>query len=239
MLMRASVPRLPRYEVAAGAEVWQGEKRYTDFEQLHNNVVEILGEAATGVLEVRNMALPPKRYVGNLTPEVGDERLLVLQHYLTQLGHLASLAAATSGELSEDTAGALQSALTAFVRDRHEVVAAEFVVAAAASYFEQVEQLREVFANCDTKGTGRLTEADLVRFLSDSKFPADRSSDVAEELRELQGSGLIGRLKQTLAAEVHAMSDNGSGLTLGDVESWWSQQCLRTQSASAVECLAG
>ena len=100
MLMRASVPRLPRYEVAAGAEVWQGEKRYTDFEQLHNNVVEILGEAATGVLEVRNMALPPKRYVGNLTPEVGDERLLVLQHYLTQLGHLASLAAAATDAAS-------------------------------------------------------------------------------------------------------------------------------------------
>eukprot|EP01043_Picozoa_sp_COSAG02_P003892 COSAG02_NODE_98_length_37150_cov_39.614207_21_plen_576_part_00 len=223
------------YEVSVGTEVWQGEKRYTDFEQLHNNVVDTLGAAAADLMEMRNMELPPKRYVGNLTPAVGDERLLVLQHYLTQLGHLASPAAAASGELPQKSVSALHSALFRFVKQRHQVIAADFVVAAAASYFERIEHLREAFAKCDTKGTGRLTEAEITRFLAaDSNFssaPFTENSNVAAELRELRGSGLINRLKETLAAEV-AGSDNDGGLTLVDVESWWSQHCLRTQSAS-------
>ena len=220
------------YEVSMGPEVWQGEKRYTDFEQLHNDVVDILGPAAADLLKIRNMELPPKRYVGNLTPALGDERLLVLQHYLTQLGHLASPAAAACGELPEQSISALHSALVRFVEQRHQVVAADFVVAAAASYYERIEDLRAAFAKCDTKGTGRLTEGEITRFLAASNFSDTANARIEAELSALRGSGLINRLKETLAAEV-AGSDNDDGLTLVDVESWWSQHCLRTQSASA------
>lgn len=219
------------YEVSVGSEIWQGEKRYTDFEALHNDVAEALGCTAVHVLEMRNMQLPPKRYVGNLTPEVGDERLLMLQHYLTQLGHLASPAAASSGELPRTIVRALHSVLVRFVRTQHQVVAADFVVAAANSYFERVEQLREEFNKRNTQGTGRLTEAEITRFLVERKFPCGENSDIAAELRELRGSGVINQLKQNLEADVSGSHDDG--LTLVDVESWWSQRCLRTQSASA------
>lgn len=220
-----------QYEVSVGPEVWQGEKRYTDFEALHHAVVETLGAEAAHVLEMRSMELPPKRYVGNLTTEVGDNRLLVLQHYLTQLGHLASPEAAENAELPQKVVSALHCALVQFVRQQHEVVAADFVVAAAASYFERIEHLREAFAKCDTQGTGRLTEAEISRFLADSNLACAENSDVAAELRELRGSGLICRLKNNLAAEVAGSGNDG--LTLVDVESWWSQHCLRTQSTSA------
>jgi len=105
-------------------------------------------------------------------------------------------------------------------------------VAAAASYYERIEDLRAAFAKCDTKGTGRLTEGEITRFLADSNFSDTANASIEAELSALRGSGLINRLKETLAAEV-AGSDNDDGLTLVDVESWWSQHCLRTQSASA------
>ena len=49
-----------QYEVSVGPEVWQGEKRYTDFEALHHAVVETLGAEAAHVLEMRSMELPPR-----------------------------------------------------------------------------------------------------------------------------------------------------------------------------------
>jgi hypothetical protein len=227
------------FQVSVGSEVWQGEKRFTDFQQLHDVVSAILsskplqldGCADSNVLVTRNISLPPKRWVGNLTDEVGEERVQILQHYLAQLGHLASPAAAESREIPAEVSHSIRAALVSFVKDRHEVTAAEFVAAAAASYFEKVEKLREAFAKCDTAGTGRLTKQDLERFLRDNsvKLAGSEGRDaVADELRELREAGKMHMLKQTLAAE--GLSDVGSsGLTLDEVESWWSQHCLRTQ----------
>ena len=227
------------FQVSVGSEIWQGEKRFTDFQHLYDAIAEILsdGKSNSNVLETRNISLPAKRWVGNLTSEVGDERIQILQHYMSQLGHLASPAAAESGELPDEISQSIHAALVSFVRDRHEVTAAEFVVAAAAAYFEQVEKLREAFAECDTAGTGRLTDQDLERFLRDGNVKLAGSEGreaVADELRELREAGKIHRLKHNLAAE--GISEAGaasSGLTLGEMESWWSQRCLRTQSASA------